>query len=211
MGEVDTATARSGSDANAKRVITVIGLVDVVGALAEDALGRDLYLFDDNKAGGSSGHGTSCLRTCADAEDLVVWEVMPLECEAFARIDDVLIDEKYAPYIDLESGVYDPSSVVYWAGRILKPLPPEGIPYRLAFRLGSRPEPLIAEASSLLLAATPEDEAGLPPEPGTEIAETASDAKPAPSAAAASKASASKKSPATSEADDVGSSKGARK
>ncbi|MBK5924888.1 hypothetical protein CCR90_14165 [Rhodovulum sulfidophilum] len=210
MGEVDTATARSGSDANAKRVITVIGLVDVVGALAEDALGRDLYLFDDNKAGGSSGHGTSCLRTCADAEDLVVWEVMPLECEAFARIDDVLIDDKYAPYIDLESGVYDPSSVVYWAARILKPLPPEGVPYRLAFRMGSRPEPLIAEVSSLLVG-TPEDEAGLPPEPGTEITETAPDAKPVPSAAAASKASASKKSSATSEADDVGSSKGARK
>ncbi|ARC89911.1 hypothetical protein [Rhodovulum sp. MB263] len=206
MSEVDSATARSGPDADTKRVITVMGLLDVVGALSEDALDSDLYLFDNNGAAGSSGHGTSCLKTCADAEDLVVWEVMPLECEAFARIDDVLIDEQYAPYIDLESGVYAPTSVVYWAARILKPLPPEGVPYRLAFRVGSRPEPLIAEASSFLVS-PPAERAELAPEPGTEIADAAPDAKPAP----APKASAPKKPSATSEADDGDSSKGARK
>ncbi|MBC7953685.1 MAG: hypothetical protein H7Z12_17945 [Rhodospirillaceae bacterium] len=135
-----------------RQAVNVVGVVDVVGALSDGTLANSLYLFDNNQVGGSHGHGTISLTTHIGAADLVVWVCMPLECEAFARIENVEIDARYAPYIALDCGVYPETAVVYWVAKILKPLPGP-VPYRLVFRLGSHTEPLVAPVASYLMPA----------------------------------------------------------
>jgi|GEM_PF-683879 hypothetical protein len=153
-GEKKVAPEQAARPGNVPQVVTVIGVVDVVDALGEGSLANSLYLFDNNQAGGSHGHGTTSLTTHIGAGDAVVWVCMPLECEAFARIDHIEIDASHAPYISLECNTYPETAVVYWRAEILKPLPGR-VPYRLFFRLGSHSRPLGAPEASYLVPAQP--------------------------------------------------------
>ncbi|MDB5655654.1 MAG: hypothetical protein JWQ94_3267 [Tardiphaga sp.] len=117
--------------------ISIISVVDVVGALAADMVAGSLYLVDNNKAGGSKDEGTEMLQTMVRKGDQVVWVSIPLECEAFISITGVEIDKKFREYCDPKKGVYPDTNVVYWVGEIKKDLD-VAIPYTLKFRLGSR-------------------------------------------------------------------------
>jgi hypothetical protein len=170
----------------ARKVVTVVGLTDVVGALSAGTLANNLFLFDNNQVDGSFGHGTGSLTTFVGEGDLVAWVCMPLECEAFARIMNVRIDKRFEDYIALDCQVYERTSIVYWVATIKKPLPGP-VPYRLEFRLGSRPEWLDAPVASYLrpLPACADKTAGTPaPEPAPEQAKPTpakpASAKPAP-------------------------------
>ena len=132
-----------------RTVVTGLALVDVVGALATGTLSNSLYLFDNVRTDGSKGHGTGSLATPVSAGDLMVWVSMGLECEAFVRVEKILIDSAYAEYVAIDSGVYTGTSVVYHTLRVLKPLV-EPVPYHLNFRLGSRPAPMRVPAPSYL-------------------------------------------------------------
>lgn len=137
------------ADGSIRTVVTGLALVDVVGALAAGTLSNSLYLFDNVRTDGSEGHGAGSLVTPIAADDLMVWVSMGLECEAFVRIETILIDSAYADYVAIDSGVYTGTSVVYQTLRVLKPLV-EPIPYHLVFRLGSRPAPMRVPSPSYL-------------------------------------------------------------
>jgi hypothetical protein len=134
------------------KAVTAVGLVDVVGALAAGSLADSLYLFDNNRSEGSTGNGMGSLTTPVGEGDLLVWVLMALECEAFARIHDIRIDARYADYIALDCDVFTETAVVYWTIHILKPLP-EPVPYWLVFHLGSAPESLVVPSPSYLVPA----------------------------------------------------------
>jgi hypothetical protein len=119
--------------------IAIVSVVDVVGALAADALAGSLYLFDDNKANGSTGHGSEALKTKVKMGDQLVWVCLALEGEAYVSIAAVEIEDKYREYCEPKQGVYPGTNVVYWVGTIKKDLD-RTIPYGLAFKLGSRNE-----------------------------------------------------------------------
>lgn len=134
-----------------KQATNVMALVDVVGALGSGTLAGSLFLFDNNRWAGSTGHGTGSLSTVAQQDDVVVWTTMALECEAFARLQLVEIDSAYAEYVELDAGAFSETPEIYWLATILKPLPADGVPYRLSYRLGSADAPYRTAVESRLV------------------------------------------------------------
>lgn len=142
-----------------RQATNVLAIVDVVGALSAGTVAQSLFLFDNNHRSGSTGHGSDSLSSAARVGDVVVWTTISLECEAFARLQQVEIDSAYAGFVELGAGAFSETPEVYWFARILKPLPAEGVPYRLSYRLGSAREAY----------RTPVDSRLVPP-PGTPVA-----------------------------------------
>lgn len=144
-----------------RQATNVLALIDVVGALGSGALAGNLFLFDNNRWAGSTGHGSAILSTVAQQGDVVVWTTTSLECEAFARLQLVEIDIAYADYVDLDAATFGETPEIYWFATILQPLPPDGVPYRLSYRLGSADAPYRAAVESRLI--PPLDAPVLPP------------------------------------------------
>ncbi|NJL41799.1 MAG: hypothetical protein HC899_37845 [Leptolyngbyaceae cyanobacterium SM1_4_3] len=104
-----------------------------------------VYFMDTNKANGSTNQGTENLKTVVEAGDRLVWTVISLECEAYAAIDEIVIDEDYCKP---EKKTYEGTDVSYWIGTVKKDV--KIIPYNIKFKAGTRAEP-ITTASSLYL------------------------------------------------------------
>lgn len=124
--------------AAASRPITITAVVDCVGALAERTVRGHLYLYDTNRAGGSSGHGTEELRTRVKQGDQLLWSAMALECEAYVAIDGIDIDSAVC---EPERRVYPGTDISYWTGTV-KAGGSFPLRYKLALRVGARTEPL---------------------------------------------------------------------
>ncbi len=148
-----------------RQATNVMALIDVVQALGSGTLARSLFLFDNNRWAGSTGHGTGSLSTVAQQDDVVVWTTMALECEAFARLQLVEIDSSYAEYVALDAGAFSETPEVYWFATILKPLPADGVPYRLSYRLGSADAPYRAVVESRLVPPPLASEPPVPAQP----------------------------------------------
>jgi len=133
--------------ANPKRPISVTAVVDCVGALATLSLHGNMYLYDTNKAGGSTGNGTEELRTKVRAGDQLLWTVFALECEAYVSIADIVIDKEVC---EPERKVYPGTDVAYWVGTVKKGSSAV-TPYQIKFRLGTRTDPMTTPVSPALI------------------------------------------------------------
>lgn len=122
-----------------EKIITIIVAVDVIGVLANDTLKGNLYLFDNNKANGSSNEGTDDLKTKVTfkpkEEITLLWNVMPLEPESFACISQIATNKEY---LKIEEETYPDSDVSYWKGTIIKQF--EQLGYNLSLKVGNRNE-----------------------------------------------------------------------
>jgi hypothetical protein len=130
-----------------RQPISIAAVVDVVGALATGSLHQNLYLYDTNRAHGSTGTGTERLRTAVRAGDQLLWSVIPLECEAYAAIDAIEID---ASVCEPVREVYPGTDISYWTATVKRDAV-AATPYRISFRLGTRPEPLTTDLSPVLV------------------------------------------------------------
>ncbi|CAM5366766.1 hypothetical protein AB0M94_10375 [Streptomyces xanthochromogenes] len=130
----------------ARRPISITAVVDCVGALASHSVHGHLYLYDTNKAGGSTGFGTEELRTKVRRGDQLLWNVLALECEAFVSIDDIVIDRAV---VEPERRTYPGTDVAYWIGTVKRDDILEA-PYRIKFRVGTRTEPITTTLSPAL-------------------------------------------------------------
>ena len=130
------------------KTIKITGVVDVVGGLATDSLSGQIYFVDNNKAGGSKNLGTEQLETAVEKGDRLVWTVCFLECEAYACIEDIIIDPDYC---EPELKVYQGTDVSYWTGIVKRSV--KSVPYNIRLLLGTREEP-ISTASPLKLIGT---------------------------------------------------------
>ncbi|WP_405579620.1 hypothetical protein [Streptomyces sp. NBC_01190] len=130
----------------AKRPISITAVVDCVGALAAQDMHGSLYLYDTNKAGGSTGFGTDELRTRVRGGDQLLWTALALECEAFVSIDAVVIDTDVC---EPERKVFPGTDVSYWIGTVKKDTA-DAVPYQLSFRLGTRTEPITTTVPLIL-------------------------------------------------------------
>ncbi len=115
------------------KTITIVSVVDVIGALANESLNYNIYLFDNNKTGGSQGLGTDCLKTKVSKGDSLLWTIMPMEPESYSAIKAIIIDETVCEPV-LQT--YEGSDVTYWEGIVLKDI--EEIPYSIAFAFGNK-------------------------------------------------------------------------
>jgi hypothetical protein len=130
-----------------KRPISITAVVDCVGMLASQSTHGHLYLYDTNKAGGSTGFGTEELATKVRAGDQLLWNVLALECEAFVAIDGIEIDPEVCEPV---RQVYPGTDVAYWVGTVKK----DGaapVPYQIRFRLGTQDEPITTTLSPVLV------------------------------------------------------------
>jgi hypothetical protein len=127
------------------KTITIASVIDVVGALASDSLSGEVYFMDTNKANGSTGQGTENLKTVVEKGDRLVWTVIFLECEAYAAIDEIIIDKNYC---EPEKKTYEGTDVSYWSGTVKKDV--KFVPYTIKFKVGTRAES-IPTASPLYL------------------------------------------------------------
>lgn len=100
------------------KTITIMVVADVVGILASDSLEGNLYLYDNNRAGGSVGEGTEHLKTRLKFErDHVnlLWNVMSLEPESYACISRMMTCSKD---FTITPQSYPESDITYWKGTI---------------------------------------------------------------------------------------------
>ncbi len=68
------------------RVIYIICALDVMEALVNDTVDDSLYMFDNNKAGGSTGIGSNELKTVVCPGDTIVWMASGLEVETLVDV-----------------------------------------------------------------------------------------------------------------------------
>ena len=120
-----------------KKIITIVAAVDIIGALADDTLKGNIYMFDNNRLKGSTGEGTDKLITKIqfnpNEETVLVWNIMPLEPESFASITQITADKEY---LLIEKNQYPDSDVVYWTGTVKKQF--GQLSYKLTLGLGTR-------------------------------------------------------------------------
>jgi len=129
-----------------QRPISISAVVDCVGVLASRSTHGHLYLYDTNKAGGSTGFGTEELRTRVRKGDQLLWNVLALECEAFVAIDGIVIDKDVCEPV---RKVYPGTDVAYWTGVVKKDVV-AAVPYQLKFKVGTRPDPITSTLSPTL-------------------------------------------------------------
>ncbi|MFG1853646.1 hypothetical protein ACGFJT_17575 [Actinomadura geliboluensis] len=143
------------ADATPARPVTIVAVVDPVAIIASGSLDHNVYLYDTNKSAGSTGFGTERLRTTVRAGDRLIWNVVVLECETYASLDDIVIDAKVC---EPERRVFPGTDIVYWTGTVKKAVT-EPVAYRLKFRLGTLTEPFALSTPAL---AGPAPAAGRP-------------------------------------------------
>jgi hypothetical protein len=103
-------------------------------------------MLDTNGDGGSTGIGTETLRTRVARGDQLLWDVIPLECEAFAAIDEIVIDEDFCA---VERRTYPGTDISYWVGTVKRDR--GEVPYHIRFKLGIRPEPMTTASTPFLV------------------------------------------------------------
>jgi hypothetical protein len=137
--------------ASLDRPISITAVVDCVGCLADRSLRGNLYLYDTNRSGGSTGLGTEELMTRVRRGDSLVWTVLPLECEAYVDIAGILIDKAVC---EPDRRVYPGTDVSYWVGTVKRDNLGV-VPYRIAFTVGTRTDPMLTLRSPALVEGVP--------------------------------------------------------
>ncbi len=130
----------------ATKTITIATVIDVVGALASDTLSEHIYLMDTNKANGSTGLGTENLKTMVKKGDRLVWTLLTLECEAYAIIEDIIIDKDYCKP---KKKTYEGTDITYWVGTVKKDV--KVAPYKIKFKVGSRVQEMTIASTPCLV------------------------------------------------------------
>ncbi len=117
----------------ANRTITIISVIDVVSALAEGTLDKNIYLLDNNKAHGSTDEGTSELKTKVRPGDVLVWTVSPIEPEVYVGITEITMDKEFC---EPEKQYYEGTDVAYWVGQVKKEV--DNLQYHAKYKVGTR-------------------------------------------------------------------------
>lgn len=129
------------------RPISITAVVDCAGALASRSLHGNLYLYDTNRAAGSTGLGTEELRTRVRKGDQLLWNVVALECETYVAIDAIEIDGEVC---EPERRTYPGTDITYWAATVQTD-DVDVLHYQLKFKLGARNAPITTTLSPALI------------------------------------------------------------
>lgn len=138
-----TVSANVTPEDRSTRPVTITAVVDPVAALASGEIDENVYLYDTNRAEGSTGFGTPGLKTRVRKGDTLLWNVVPLECETYVSLAAIDIDTRVAEPV---RRVYPNTDIVFWTATVKQDIT-EPVRYRLSFLLGTvdKPVPLNAE------------------------------------------------------------------
>lgn len=113
-------------------MINIKSIIDVVGALEDNNLEGNFYLYDDNRRGGSLNQGTYQLATAARRGDQILWTITPMECEAYADITAI----NFAPEIcEIKRYNYTGTAIAYWIGTLKEEV--DDLAYSITLNVGS--------------------------------------------------------------------------
>lgn len=144
------------SERRSARPVTITAVVDPVAALASENLDDNLYLYDTNRAAGSTGFGTPALHSRVRKGDTLLWNVIPLECETYVALTDIEIDPRIA---EPTRKVYPGTDIAFWTAEVKQDLT-EPVPYRLSFLLGTVSTPFTPTARPALAGPAAEGKEG---------------------------------------------------
>ena len=96
-------------------MINVKTIIDVAGALEDNTLKGNYYLYDDNRRGGSLHQGTQKLATAVKKGDQIVWTVTSMECEAYADITAISLPSDIC---EVKRYTYEGTAIAYWLGTV---------------------------------------------------------------------------------------------
>jgi hypothetical protein len=120
-GALTTLPLTGCSDSNAEaqpstKVITIIGIVDVAQALADNSLTNNIYWFDNNTVEGSLYQGTDHLSTAIKNGNRVQWVLSGLQVETTADIESI-----YGSVVNIANPVSLPIApgISFWSGQIV--------------------------------------------------------------------------------------------
>lgn len=111
--------------------ITIRLVIDVIGALESGVLAPNVYLFDNNRRGGSTGHGTAALDTSAAVGDRLIWTIAPMECGTYCEIAAIDLPEALCT---VKREVFAGTNVSYWTGAVFGHV--DDLPYTIALGIG---------------------------------------------------------------------------
>lgn len=125
------------------KTIVINIVADAMGILADDSLEGNLYLFDNNRSGGSKGEGTSSLQcmVCYDwesgdkgalSECRILWNITNLCPDIRVDLSDLQMS---GDAFHVEKNFYEDTDIPYWAGRVCHAFDTETC--RFTIRIGS--------------------------------------------------------------------------
>jgi hypothetical protein len=127
-------------------MINVKSIIDVVGALDDNTLAGNCYLYDDNRRGGSLNQGTHKLATAVKKGDQIIWTVTPMECEAYADITAINVPHDIC---EVKRYTYDGTAIVYWLGTVKEAV--DDLPYSITLNVGSHSFSMTCDHGSRLI------------------------------------------------------------
>lgn len=130
------------------KMIKIVVLVDVLGALASENLHQNIYFMDNNKENGSSEEASETLKTVVEDEDIVMWNVMTMEPEAYVSISNIEIDNDFCR---VQEARFEESDITYWIGKIKGNPKNKYVYYKIKFKLGTHDKELMTENSPCLV------------------------------------------------------------
>jgi hypothetical protein len=120
---------------NPKKTITVLVVIHAEDALSGNILdGNNTRLFDNNRAGGSTGEGTHRLKTKVNSKQngcTILWNSMSITPETLVKISEIRTDTNY---MHVTKCSYKDSDITYWKGTIKKAF--EELTCRLSIKIG---------------------------------------------------------------------------
>lgn len=124
------------------KIINVVILLDVIGALASDSLENNIYLVDNNKNDGSLGEGTGTLKTKVEEGDSIMWTILPIECETYVAISGIEFENNCCQPVEEN---FEGSDINYWIGKVNKTPKEKSVRYKIKIKVGSNEKELITE------------------------------------------------------------------
>jgi hypothetical protein len=128
---------------------TILTLVDVVGALANDTLSNNVYMLDNNASKGSTGEGSERLKTQVKRGDQLIWLIQAIEPESFVTIADIIIDKAYCEPVEQ---AYEGTDITFWSATVKK-VPETNLPYQIKMKMGNRDHELVTPQTPFLIGA----------------------------------------------------------
>ncbi|BDD03235.1 hypothetical protein [Aureibacter tunicatorum] len=132
------------------KMISIVMVIDVVGALADGCLTENYYLLDNNKLKGSQDEGTQQLKTAISKGDSVVWSVVALECESYVDIVGVSLGGELEEKFALKKELYPYADIGFWKADIKSKIDSEH-PYYLTLQVGNEANRMRTELPAYLI------------------------------------------------------------
>jgi hypothetical protein len=127
-------------------MINIKSIIDVVGALEDNMLKENFYLYDDNRRNGSTRQGTQELATAVKKGDQIVWTVTPMECEAYADISAITLPSAIC---EVKRYTYAGTAIAYWLGTVKEAV--DNLPYSITLKVGNHSVSMTCENGPRLI------------------------------------------------------------